>query len=204
MVASTNGLGDEDWTGADDDDALDDAEKYPDSNIEGAKKRTGVFPSHQETRENVYRLIQSFVQVDAADIRPSVTIPEPEATQSNAGAAVAEVVAEDGELADDLAYGDEDDNLEEMYANDSFQEWNDEFEGLPWDVQCTAEFWKKLKDPKLASNMKVIVLKKVKLLASGDWRRKLAIRIEAPAGMLSHGVVVEGNCFRSNSRFDKI
>ena len=77
---------------------------------------------------------------------------------------------------------------EEAYTCESFQEITEEFEDLPWEVHCTPEFLKKLKDPKLNPNVKQIVLKKVSLLASGDWRPKLAKQIEGPKGML-HFVV---------------
>eukprot|EP00112_Aurelia_sp_Birch-Aquarium-sp1_P002545 Seg1280.5 transcript_id=Seg1280.5/GoldUCD/mRNA.D3Y31 product="TPR and ankyrin repeat-containing protein 1" protein_id=Seg1280.5/GoldUCD/D3Y31 len=64
------------------------------------------------------------------------------------------------------------------YNDGEFKEMTDEFEGLPWDVQCTSEFWKKLKDLKLQGEIKRRILNKIKLLASGEWRPKLAIKLE--------------------------
>ncbi|XP_065066054.1 uncharacterized protein LOC135691969 [Rhopilema esculentum] len=71
-------------------------------------------------------------------------------------------------------YDDEDQDFE---TNNDFKQLN-VFEGLPWDVQCTSEFWKKLKNPKLAETLKKKLLIKIKLLASGEWRKSLAIKLE--------------------------
>ena len=129
-------------------------------------------------------LIEHFVQVDL-DEAPIVTGKEAEEANESPNHIEEPSGNDDVDNVDDLLDGDVSDNEEEVYDGDSFQELGDEFEGLPWDVQCTAEFWKKLKDPRLESNIKVIILRKVKLLASGDWRRRLAIKLQGPQGMLS-------------------
>ena len=75
-----------------------------------------------------------------------------------------------------LAFG-YDDKDQDFETNNDFKQLN-VFEGLPWDVQCTSEFWKKLKNPKLAETLKKKLLIKIKLLASGEWRKSLAIKLE--------------------------
>ena len=129
-------------------------------------------------------LIEHFVQVDL-DEAPIVTGKEAEEANESPNHIEEPSGNDDVDNVDDLLDGDVSDNEEEVYDGDSFQELGEEFEGLPWDVQCTAEFWKKLKDPRLESNIKVIILRKVKLLASGDWRRRLAIKLPRPQGMLA-------------------
>ena len=132
---------------------------------------------------NVLRLIQKFVQVTLDD-RHTATINETEHTHESEN--IVEMPSEESnEIADNWLDEESSDNEEETNGGNVFQELSEEFEGLPWDVQSTAEFWKKLKDPKLESNIKQIILRKIKLLASGDWRRRLAIRIEGPHGMSS-------------------
>ena len=140
-------------------------------------------------------LIEHFVQVDL-DKAPIATGNDAENDHESRNHIEEPSGNDDIDNVDDLLDGDISDNEEEVYGGDSFQELDEEFEGLPWDVQCTAEFWKKLKDPRLESNMKVIILRKVKLLASGDWRRRLAIKLQGPQGMLAILDVVK--IFRCN------
>ena len=52
------------------------------------------------------------------------------------------------------------------------------FEGLTWEVECTSEVWKTLKGKKLEPFIKKKIINKIKMLASGDWRPELAIRLE--------------------------
>ena len=130
----------------------------------------------------ILSLIENFIQIDL-DEAPIVTGKEVEEDNKSPNHIEEASGNNDVDNVDDLLDGDVSDNEEEVYDGDSFQELGDEFEGLPWDVQCTAEFWKKLKDPRLESNIKVIILRKVKLLASGDWRRRLAIKLQGPQGM---------------------
>ena len=132
----------------------------------------------------ILSLIENFVQIDL-DEAPIVTGKEAEEDNESPNHIEEPSGNDDVDNVEDLLDGDVSDNEEEVYDGDSFQELGEDFEGLPWDVQCTAEFWKKLKDPRLESNIKVIILRKVKLLASGDWRRRLAIKLQGPQGMLA-------------------
>ena len=138
-------------------------------------------------------LIEHFVQVDL-DEAPIATGNDAENDHESPTHIEKPSGNDDIDSVDDLLDGDISDNEEEVYGGDSFQELDEEFEGLPWDVQCTAEFWKKLKDPRLESNIKVIILRKVKLLASGDWRRRLAIKLQGPQGMVAILNVVKIFC----------
>ena len=148
------------------------------------------------TAENVLRLIQEFVQVNLDD-RHTAAINEREHAHESEN--IVEMPSEESiETADTMVVEDSSENEDETSEGNVFQVLNEEFEGLPWEVQCTAEFWKKLKDPKLDSIIKQIILSKIKLLASGDWRPKLAKKIEGPQGMLSipnlHDVLVQSFC----------
>lgn len=161
-------------------DKLDD-----DDSVEAVAEEKALLDGNKTSknrREYVLHLIEAFVPA-VLDERPPDTVHELESTSRTEGH-VEGPMEEDCAIADDWLDDDYSDKEDETYSSSIFQELNEEFEGLPWDVQCTAEFWKKLKDTKLESSTKLIILRKVKLLASGDWRRRLAIKIEGPQGML--------------------
>ena len=52
------------------------------------------------------------------------------------------------------------------------------FDGLPWEVECTAEVWKTLEDKTLEPFIKRKIIGKIRMLANGDWRPELAVRLE--------------------------
>ena len=51
-------------------------------------------------------------------------------------------------------------------------------DGLPWEVECTQDVWRVLKMKNLEPSMKKKILRKIKMLASGNWPRDLAKRLE--------------------------
>ena len=147
--------------------------------------------AHEQARINVQECIHGFVQVkieqkenDERDAGSSATITTNDTSaQATLEARLIDTALVDAteESDDDVDDGDDDDNddiIQANYSDGEFKEMTDEFEGLPWDVQCTSEFWKKLKDLKLQGEIKRRILSKVKLLASGEWRPKLAIKLE--------------------------
>ena len=52
------------------------------------------------------------------------------------------------------------------------------FDGLPWEVECTQDVWKIITDVKLSPHVKSAILKKIRLLANGEWTKKLAKKIK--------------------------
>ena len=147
--------------------------------------------AHEQARINVQECIHGFVQVkieqkehDKRDAGNSATIAANETSaKGTPEARPIDIAPTDAaeESDDDVDDGDDDDNddiIQANYSDGEFKEMTDEFEGLPWDVQCTSEFWKKLKDLKLQGEIKRRILSKVKLLACGEWRPKLAIKLE--------------------------
>ncbi|XP_041360663.1 TPR and ankyrin repeat-containing protein 1-like [Gigantopelta aegis] len=44
------------------------------------------------------------------------------------------------------------------------------FDNMEWEVECTADVWKTLKDKHLLPEMKQRVIRRIQLLASGEWR----------------------------------
>ena len=52
------------------------------------------------------------------------------------------------------------------------------FDGLPWEVECTQDVWKVITDPKLSPRVKSAMLKKIRLLANGQWTKKLAKKVK--------------------------
>ncbi|XP_070564892.1 LOW QUALITY PROTEIN: TPR and ankyrin repeat-containing protein 1-like [Ptychodera flava] len=55
------------------------------------------------------------------------------------------------------------------------------FDDLAWEVECTSAVWKILRDKRLEQGMKVRIINKIRLLASGIWRPDLAKRLEGAA-----------------------
>ena len=145
----------------------------------------------QDTAERILYLIQAFEQIDPNE-KPEVAVDEGE-YNSTLEEHAEESLERNSVDVEDLPNEDSLGSEEEAYTCESFQEVTEEFEDLPWEVHCTPEFLKKLRDPKLNPKIKGIVLKKVTLLASGDWRPKLAKQIEGPKGMLHF------MCFDSSS-----
>ena len=52
------------------------------------------------------------------------------------------------------------------------------FDGLPWEVECTQDVWKIITDVKLLPHVKSAILKKIRLLAKGQWTEKLAKKLK--------------------------
>ena len=52
------------------------------------------------------------------------------------------------------------------------------FDGLPWEVECTQDVWKVITDRKLSPRVKSAILKKIRLLANGQWTKKLAKKVK--------------------------
>ena len=165
-------------------------EKKEDKQATLQATKTIVSP-YQQARLNVKDCIRGFVEVkmeqkenDKRDVGSSATITtndtSAQATLDSRPIDTAPVDATE-ESDDDVDDNDEDDNndiIQANYNDGEFKEMTDEFEGLPWDVQCTSEFWKKLKDLKLQGETKRRIINKIKLLACGEWRPKLAIKLE--------------------------
>ena len=51
---------------------------------------------------------------------------------------------------------------------------DDTFDNLTWEVECTSEVWKKLRDKKLARDKKRQIVRRIRQLANGDMRGSLA------------------------------
>ena len=88
------------------------------------------------------------------------TIEEAPAVATEAKKIVVEK-KEDSEADDEV----EEDIVQEIDANI--------FDGLAWEVDCTAEVWKVLKDRKVPFEMKQRSIQKVQKLATGEWRPSL-------------------------------
>ena len=150
-----------------------------------------IVSPHQQARMNVKDCIRGFVEVkmeqkenDERDAGSStIATTNDTSVQATLEARPIDTAPVDAteESDDDVDDGNDDDNddiIQANYSDGEFKEMTDEFEGLPWDVQCTSEFWKKLKDLKLQGEIKRRIINKIKLLASGEWRPKLAIKLE--------------------------
>lgn len=95
-----------------------------------------------------------------------------------------------------LAQEDEDDSNRSNEVNDAVASVTSEtciegaFEGLPWEVECTAEVWKVLHGKRLESWKKKLFVEKVRNLAQGrdNWTLHLCKRLEGLPK--SHGMLL--------------
>eukprot|EP00794_Sanderia_malayensis_P005797 gene5797-6494_t len=119
----------------------------------------------EELRKNISVGIQNFVEIDAP-------------VRKNADKSVKTNDVDSLESTDDVPpdahdpSNDPEPQFSEICGHDI-----DNLDGLPWEVQCSSEFLKKLKDRKLKAVIKKKILQKVEFLASGDWRPELAIKL---------------------------
>ena len=60
------------------------------------------------------------------------------------------------------------------------------FDNLEWEVECTAEVWKTLRDQRITQEMKQRIVRSIKFLASGEWRPQLCRKVRG-----RHGVSVD-------------
>ena len=52
------------------------------------------------------------------------------------------------------------------------------FEDLPWEVDCTDQFWKALQNTKVSDALKRRIITRIRMLAEGRWTRKLCKRLD--------------------------
>lgn len=52
------------------------------------------------------------------------------------------------------------------------------FEDLPWEVDCTDQFWKALQNNKISDSLKRRIVARVRMLAEGRWTKKLCRRVD--------------------------
>ena len=57
------------------------------------------------------------------------------------------------------------------------------FDNLEWEVECTAEVWKTLRDPRITQEMKQRIVRSIKFLASGEWRPQLCRKVRGRHGV---------------------
>ncbi|KAH3807160.1 hypothetical protein DPMN_135493, partial [Dreissena polymorpha] len=75
------------------------------------------------------------------------------------------------EIVEDKESDDDADN-EETFDVDA-----QVFDNLEWEVECTAEVWKTLRDKRVSLDLKRRIVHKIQLLASGDWQPHLCKKL---------------------------
>ena len=71
---------------------------------------------------------------------------------------------------------DEDDEPDDLGAMELDLE--SPFENLPWEVDCTDQFWKTLQSAAVSDSVKRRIVAKIRMLAEGRWSKKLCKRLE--------------------------
>ncbi|KAL3888640.1 hypothetical protein ACJMK2_001005, partial [Sinanodonta woodiana] len=51
------------------------------------------------------------------------------------------------------------------------------FDNLAWEVDCAPEFWKKMRGKHITPDMKLRIIRRIKLLASGEWQPRLCKKL---------------------------
>ncbi|KAK7480873.1 hypothetical protein BaRGS_00027874 [Batillaria attramentaria] len=59
------------------------------------------------------------------------------------------------------------------------------FDNLEWEVECTAEVWKTLRDKRVPFELKQRIVKRIQLLASGEWRPYLCRKVKRAPSTLN-------------------
>ena len=58
------------------------------------------------------------------------------------------------------------------------------FDNLEWEVECTADVWKTLRDKHVLPQLKQRIVRKIQLLATGEWQPHLCKKIHnVPASL---------------------
>ena len=129
-----------------------------------AKEEDLVLACHERTMAD---LIKNFTQTDYEMLSSGSTA---EATDTQKEESVEDVE----EAGEPVMQGDEN-----ARANN---ELDVDFDSMPWDVQCSPRFLKKLQNPRLSGQLKRTILSKVKLLSNGEWKAGLACKLPEKHG----------------------
>ncbi|CAH1801861.1 unnamed protein product [Owenia fusiformis] len=93
-----------------------------------------------------------------------------------------EVVGQFDEVDDD---GDDDEDEEDVEANEKIDDANEVdlnmlkmLDDFVWEVECTANVWKTLRDKRVNRKLKLRIINKIKQLAKGNWRPSLAKKLD--------------------------
>ena len=137
--------------------------------------KTGIHGSIEAAIEGIVLdnvLAQAYENDDDAVLEDGAVLMSTGGEDSiEARAAVLEQPIDLDEDEDDYEEGDEADGLAEL-------ELDSPFENLPWEVDCTDQFWKTLQSPKVSVAVKRRLVTKIRMLAGGRWTKKLCKRLE--------------------------
>ncbi len=128
----------------------------------------------EEDEENT----ECSTSMDARRDQDDVTVAREKLERPSGGSAV-EAFATD-EIRPDLIQ--EDDAATEDYDPEEEEDTNVEiesgiFDNLEWEVECTADVWKILRDRRTTDDVKHRVINKVQLLAMGEWGTSLCKKL---------------------------
>lgn len=82
-------------------------------------------------------------------------------------------------------------DVEDNDSNDEDMELDLEcpFEDLPWEVDCTDQFWKALQNNKASDVLKRRIVTRIRMLAEGRWTKKLCRRLDSQSKKTQYHVV---------------
>lgn len=83
-----------------------------------------------------------------------------------------------GELVPDIERIQDDEEDDELNEGELQLDLESPFEDLPWEVDCTDQFWKALQNTNVSDVLKRRIVSRIRMLAEGRWTRKLCRRID--------------------------
>ncbi|XP_022800232.1 TPR and ankyrin repeat-containing protein 1-like isoform X2 [Stylophora pistillata] len=73
---------------------------------------------------------------------------------------------------------DDDDDDEEVTEGEFEVDLESPFEDLPWEVDCTDQFWKALQNTNVSDSLKRRIIGRIRMLAEGRWTKTLCRRLD--------------------------
>ncbi|XP_013405370.1 TPR and ankyrin repeat-containing protein 1 [Lingula anatina] len=154
---------------------------------------TSIVPkmNKEDTRKRISSLISDLPQMEpkrwkddsasmllssAASVKDGQAKVEQGVYNENSGVGKTAVIEED-EIQNDL----ETDLQENKFEEEPQDVDPSLFDDLVWEVECTANLWKLLREKKLEIKMKRRIIEKIQFLGNGHWRQDLCKRLEGAA-----------------------
>lgn len=81
-------------------------------------------------------------------------------------------------LVPDIERIQDDDDDDETTEEELELDLESPFEDLPWEVDCTDQFWKALQNTNVSDALKRRIIARIRMLAEGRWTRKLCRRLD--------------------------
>ncbi|XP_052214395.1 TPR and ankyrin repeat-containing protein 1-like isoform X2 [Dreissena polymorpha] len=119
------------------------------------------------------------IQINVEKWEQPVTMEKGMETNNTDNKEIEDLVDGPPENADDIVeiVEDKEDSGDDADDDEFFVVDAQVFDNLEWEVECTAEVWKTLRDKRVPPDLKRRIVHKIQLLASGDWQPHLCKKL---------------------------